>query len=107
LEHCGVASDPDGEMKDYGDVSPQIVREFANAISLFHRNGFPIHNFNFREDLDQGVNTPDVLGVTHLDYIPATEIEWNVKSLIKMDQLSVLFECPIVKDMVVDEMRKL
>jgi hypothetical protein len=108
LEHCGAARKIETEKMDYASASPQIMRAFANAISPFPRNGLPTHDFDFREDeLDQGVNSPDVLGVMDADEVPVTKIDWTIDSLMVIYKLSVSFECTIVKDMVVDKLREL
>jgi hypothetical protein len=107
-EHCGVLKDQDEEELDFGATSPLIVPAFINAISPIPSKGLPQHDFKFKkQNHQQGLNSEDVLGVMNTDNVKVTKINWDVESLIEIHRLSVSFDCPIVQNMVVDEMRQL
>ncbi|KAH3977281.1 hypothetical protein HBH70_114850 [Parastagonospora nodorum] len=57
--------------------------------------------------LDQGVNSPDVLGVMNQEEVQATKIDWDMNSMVELCQLCAAMECSIVKDMIANEMRDL
>lgn len=108
LEHCGANHDQYVTKDGYRQARPQTLRVLANAISPWPRNGLPAHDFNFQENtLDQGANSPDVLGVMHQEEVEATKIDWNVDSMVELYQLCAAMECAIVKDMIANKMREL
>jgi hypothetical protein len=108
LEHCDAPHDHYVIKNGYRQARPQALRALANAISPWPRNGLPTHDFDFQEKtLDQGVNSPDVLGVMDQEEVQATKIDWDMNSMVEMYQLCAAMECSIVKDMIANEMRDL
>ena len=108
LEYCGADHDQYVTKDGYRQARPQTLRALVNAISPWPRNGLPTHDFDFQEKtLDQGVNSPDVLGVMDQEEVQATKIDWDVDSMVELYQLCAAMKCAIVKDMIANKMRDL
>ncbi|KAF1844416.1 uncharacterized protein K460DRAFT_397517 [Cucurbitaria berberidis CBS 394.84] len=85
---------------DLSAFPPKIVRAFIQAISPVPCRGLPIHDFAFGDP----PHDKDLFSVINPENILIRDFKWDVKACLTMRDLAVHMDCPIIKDMVADEL---
>lgn len=107
LRHCRAPREG-AEITVAPDIPASIVKAFVMAISPFPRAGLPSLEFDFHmEELEQGLNSEDVLGIMTSDKVDVKDLVWDVEACFHMHKLCVAFDCTVVQDMVIDKLREI